>query len=173
MTRSRQTCRSASSLEVRCESHLAIFRVILTPLRLFILLGSPSANVQTQSPSADGLQTSRRLQGALPKDAVVTDPDDSDEEEDNSDAELFAHARKLDAHARERRPPRPTASQSKTDDPDRNPSEEIFPSPGTRAGAEKERRTQAAKVAPYIPPRGTRAASMVEGRTRGASVRRR
>jgi len=144
------------------------------------------AENQTDSPSTKGLRTSRRLQHSSPNVAALADPDDStsdeeDELEDDSDAELLEHVRKLEGHAQAQSPaPRPTASRkkSKGDDDDneleRSSSEEIFPSPGTRAGAEKRRRTLAAKVAPYEPPRGTRAASMVEKeRARNAAARRR
>jgi hypothetical protein len=89
--------------------------------------------------------------------------DSGSDSDDSDDAELLAYAEKLDAHA----PPAPTASQNKGGKSGRNrdresPSEETFPSPGTRARAEKKRLTQAAKAAPYVPPVGTRAAAMVE-----------
>jgi hypothetical protein len=59
-------------------------------------------------------------------------------------------------------------------EPQHSSSEDFFPSPGTCAGAEKRRHTQAAKVAPYVPLRGTRAASMVEKeRARNATVHHR
>jgi hypothetical protein len=140
---------------------------------------------QTHGPSAKGLRTSRRLQHSSPNVAALADPDDSDEDEedeleDDSDAELLERVRKLEGHAPPPPPP-PTASRKESkggDDDDNEPesssSEEVFPSPGTRAGAEKRRRTMAAKVAPYEPPRGTRAASIVEKeRARNAVARRR
>jgi hypothetical protein len=104
-----------------------------------------------------------------------------DELEDDSDAELLEYVRKLEGHARARASPQPqsTASRKKgkgdddDDDYELSSSEEIFPSPGTRAGAEKRRRTQAAKVAPYVPPRGTRAASMIEKERAGVAATRR
>jgi hypothetical protein len=68
----------------------------------------------------------------------------------------------------------PGTSQNQADEFDHESSEEIFPSPGTRAGAEKKRRTQVAKAAPYVPPRGTRAASMIEKeKAQAATLRRR
>ena len=120
--------------------------------------------------------------------AAFADPDDDDDDDDD-DAELLAYVRKLDAGARPR--PRLTTASPNNDnvdgdgDGDGNGSdneldrssseEEIFPSPGTRAVAEKRRLTQAAKVAPYVPPRGTRAASIIEKEraAREALVRRR
>jgi len=132
--------------------------------------GGPSANQKNVS-SPDDLRTSRYPQDAPFDDAGVADPDSPDS--DYSEAELLAHVRKLEVGARSL----PTASQkSKGGDPDRRPSEEIFPSPGTHASAEKRRRTEAAKVAPYVPPRGTRAAVMMEKekeRAQEASLRRR
>lgn len=134
--------------------------------------GDVLADNQTHSASTDDLQDSRRLPTASPDDVAVADLDSSG---DDTDAELFALVRKLDASARAQPPPEPKASLSKgDDDPDRSSSEDVFPSPGTRASAEKRRRTQAAKVTPYVPARGTRAASMMEHeRTREAPVRRR
>ena len=68
----------------------------------------------------------------------------------------------------------PGTSQNQADEFDHESSEEIFPSPGTRAGAEKKRRTQVAKATPYVPPRGTRAASMIEKeKAQAATLRRR
>lgn len=96
------------------------------------------------------------------------DPDDSDSDSDDSDdAELL---KKLTVPA----PPAPTARQNKGGkggrDRDRqSSSEETFPSPDTRASAEKKRLTRVAKAAPYVPPMGTRAAAMVE--KDGARVR--
>lgn len=86
--------------------------------------------------------------------------DDCDNDDD-SDAELLAFVKKLDVQA----PPVPAVSLNKSgrrDRDQRSSSEEIFPSPGTRARDEKKRLTQAAKTAPYVPPKGTRAASMIE-----------
>jgi hypothetical protein len=115
---------------------------------------SPARNQMHIGHMAKDLQTSRRVQSTAPRDAAVAnlarDDDDSD------DAELFSHVKRLTAHA----PPVPGSSHRDRDQ--RSSSEEIFPSPGTRAGAEKRRRTQAAKAAPYVPPKGTRAASMIE-----------
>jgi hypothetical protein len=99
---------------------------------------------------------------------------DGDVDQDDSDAELLAHVMKLDVRAQTRVAGRPKASHDNGDDPYHSSSEEIFPSPGTRAGAEKRRRTEAAKVAPYVPARGTRAASIVEKeRAREVALRRR
>jgi hypothetical protein len=87
-------------------------------------------------------------------------PARDDLEDDSDDEELLAFVKKLDVHV-----PAVGQNQGGRGDRDRDQdssSEEIFPSPGTRAGAEKKRRTQAAKAAPYVPPRGTRAASMIE-----------
>lgn len=160
--------------------------MLTLPRLLFIYSGGN----QSLSPSTKGSRTSRRLQRSSPNVAALADPDDSNEDEedeleDDSDAELLEHVRKLEGHAQAQSPApppaRPTANREehKGDDDDddeleHSSSEEIFPSPGTRAGAEKRRRTQAAKVAPYVPPRGTRAASMVEKeRARNAAARRR
>jgi hypothetical protein len=167
---------------------ILLYQPVLTSPRL-LDLGVSLAEKQAHSPRAKGSRTSRRLQGSSPNIAALTNSVDSngDEEEDeleeDLDAELLERVRKLESHAqvRELGPPLPplTASRKKVksddneDEPERSSSEEIFPSPGTRAGAEKRRRTQAAKAAPYVPPRGTRAASMVEkGRTRDIVVRR-
>jgi hypothetical protein len=134
--------------------------------------GGSLADNQTHSPGTDGLQSSRRQQTALSDDSAVEDPDGS---EDDSDAKLFALVRKLDTTARSQSPPVPKASLRKGDDGlDHSSSEDVFPSLGTRASAEKRRRTQAAKVTAYVPPRGTRAASMMEReRAQEAPVRRR
>lgn len=100
-------------------------------------------------------------------DEFVAYSDDGDDgemhgvEDSDSETELFAHANKLSVLA----PPVLAANLNRGGHRDRDQhssSEEIFPSPGTRAGAEKKRRTQAAKAAPYVPPKGTRAASMLE-----------
>ncbi|KAI9452001.1 hypothetical protein BJY52DRAFT_1295471 [Lactarius psammicola] len=106
--------------------------------------------------SADDLQTSKRLQraGGAPSGAagLDEDQDEKDEDEDTSDAELLAR----------------NLNGGESD-------EEVFPSSGTRAQAEKSRRTQWAKVAPYVPPPGTRAASMMEkgkGKARETALRR-
>ena len=175
--RLRQTCKSAQYLQVRCESHLAILSAhndTAAPLAIQgVLQGGILADNQTHSLSTDDLQTSRRLQTSLPDRVTVADPDGSG---DDSDAELFAIVRKLKLGATVpvQPPPGPKASLSQGDDPDRSLSEGSFPSPGTRARAEKRRRTEAAKDTPYVPPRGTRAASMMEHeRLQGSPVRRR
>jgi len=107
-------------------------------------------------------EISRRLQSTEPNDAAIADLALNDlDDDDSDDAELLAYVKKLDIHA----PPAPFANLNRDGDRDRDQrssSEEIFPSPGTRARAEKKRRTQAAKSAPYVPPKGTRAASMIE-----------
>jgi len=163
-------------LQVRRKSHLAILsdrNDTAVPFNIQgVMQGGSLADTQTHSPGTDDLQTSRRLQTALLDDAAVADPDGS---EDDTDAELFALVRRLDATARPQPPPGPKASLSKGDDDlDRTSSEGVFPSLGTRASAEKRRRTQAAKVTPYVPPRGTRAASMMEQeRAQETPVRRR
>jgi hypothetical protein len=102
--------------------------------------------------------------------AAIADParDDLDDD-DSDDEELLAYVKKLEVRV-------PTVDQNRRGNGGRDrgsSSEEIFPSPGTRAGAEKKRLTQAAKAAPYVPPRGTRAASMIEkegARTRQAAA---
>ena len=132
--------------------------------------GLPAEDLVHNSQTAKDLFTSGRMH-AESNDAGFIDlsQDDSDGSgsgsgsDDSDDAELLAYAEKLNAHV----PPAPTASQNKGGKGGRNrdresPSEETFPSPGTRAGAEKKRLTQAAKTAPYIPPVGTRALAMVE-----------
>jgi hypothetical protein len=111
---------------------------------------------------AEDLQTSGHVQSTAPSDAAIANPgrDDLDDDDDD-DTELLARVKKLDVHA----PPVPAANLNRSghrDRDQRSSSEEIFPSPGTRAGAEKRRRTQVAKAAPYVPPKGTRAASMIE-----------
>ncbi|KAH9958519.1 hypothetical protein BGW80DRAFT_1374592 [Lactifluus volemus] len=111
------------------------------------------------------LQTSQRLQAA----SLHTPAAGDDQDDDDSDAELLAHVKKLDVRVRKL----PGTSQNQADEFDHESSEEIFPSPGTRAGAEKKRRTQVAKAAPYVPPRGTRAASMIEKEKAPATLRRR
>ncbi|KAH9978448.1 hypothetical protein BJV74DRAFT_859231 [Russula compacta] len=125
----------------------------------------PPADNQMHSPSAADAAAA----------AAFADPDD-DDDDDESDAELLAYVRKLDGGARSAATASPKHGDGDGGDnePEHSSSEEIFPSPGTRAGAEKRRRTQAAKVAPYVPPRGTRAASMIEReRAREALVSRR
>jgi hypothetical protein len=109
------------------------------------------------------------LQNPESHDATPARDDLDDDESD--DAKFLALGRKFGALT-------PTAGQNKIGKGDRNRDrhrspEETFPSPGTRAEAEKKRRTQDAKAAPYFPPKGTRAASMreMEGiRTRQAAV---
>ena len=151
-------------LQVRRESHLAILSALNDTAVLFNIQGvmqsGSLADTQMHSPGTDDLQTSPRVQTALSDDDAIADPDSS---EDDTDAKLFALVRRLDVTARPQPPPGPKASLSKGDDDlDRTSSEAVFPSLGTRASAEKRRRTQAAKVMPYVPPRGTRAASMME-----------
>ena len=110
---------------------------------------------------AEDLQTPRRVQSTVPIEANSEHDDFDDDDDDDDDAELFAFVKKLDVHA----PQVPAANLKRSGNRDRDQrssSEEIFPSPGTRARAEKKRRTQAAKAAPYVPPKGTRAASMIE-----------
>jgi hypothetical protein len=86
--------------------------------------------------------------------------EDFDDDDDDDEHELLAYVEKLDVHA----PPVPASNLSRSGQRDRDQrssSEETFPSSGTRARAEKKRRTQVAKAAPYVPPKGTRAASMI------------
>lgn len=159
---------------MRRESHLAILSAhndTAAPLAIQgVLQGSLLADNQTDSPSNDDLQISRQLQTSLPDGVTVADPDGSGDE---SDAELFAIVRKLKLDTTAPQPP-PGPKGGLRQDPDRSSSEGSFPSPGTRARAEKRLRTQAAKATPYVPPRGTRAASMVEHeRVQQAPVRRR
>lgn len=133
---------------------------------------SPAVN---QMHRAKDLQTSRRVQSTVPSEAAAANPvcvdlDDDDNADDN--AEHLAYVKNLNVHT----PPVPAANLNRSGHRDldrRSSSEEIFPSPGTRAGAEKKRRTQAAKAAPYVPPYGTRAASMIkkeQARSRKAAV---
>jgi hypothetical protein len=123
---------------------------------------SPAGNQMHSGHRAKDLQTSRRVQSSAPSDAAITNParDDLDDDDDD-DTELFAAVKKLDVHA-----PSVPARSGHRDHDQRSSSEEIFPSPGTRAGAEKRRRTQAAKAAPYVPPKGTRAALIKKEQTR-------
>ena len=123
---------------------------------------SPAGNQMHSGHRAKDSQTSRRVQSTTPSDAAIANParDDLDDDDDD-DSELFAHVKRLDVYA----PPAPAVGLNRSghrDRDQRSSSEEIFPSPGTRAGAEKRRRTQAAKAAPYVPPKGTRAASMIK-----------
>jgi len=120
--------------------------------------GPRDAPIATHSINVEDLRVSQRQQVVLPQNAIVADPDDDDDDDDD-DTELLEYVKKLDVRAARRQP---TIKQNEGGNPDRGSSEEIFPSPGTRAGAEKRRRTQAVKDAPYVPPRGTRAASMIE-----------
>jgi len=132
---------------------------------------SPMGNQLHNSHRAEDLQTSRRVQGTAPSDTASIDPA-RDDLDDDDDGELIACVKKLDVHA----PSVPAANLNRSghrNRDQRSSSEEIFPSPGTRARAEKKRRTQAAKAAPYVPPKGTRAASMIEkeqARSRQAAV---
>ena len=116
------------------------------------------------SHSAEDMFTSRRLRSEEFNDSAIIDVSHDDPDDDESDdADLLAHVERLEVRGLPTLPT--TASQNKKGDRDRDrhsSSEETFPSPGTRAGAEKKRLTQAAKDAPYVPPRGTRAASMIE-----------
>lgn len=127
------------------------------------------------SHTAEDLFTSGRMHSESNDAAFIDlshdDPDNSGSDSDDSDdAELLAYTKKLTVHA----PPAPTVRQNKggkssRDRDPQSPSGETFPSPDTRAGAEKKRLTQVAKAAPYVPPMGTRAAAMVE--KDGARVR--
>ncbi|KAH9978457.1 hypothetical protein BJV74DRAFT_953382 [Russula compacta] len=122
-TRSRLPCKSRPSPGAP---------VLLTLRRRLTAPEGPPADNETHSPSA------------ADDAAAFADPDDDDDE---SDAELLAYVRKLDVGARA---PPPASQNSGNGDggdnePDYSSSEEIFPSPGMRAGAEKRRRTQAAK----------------------------
>lgn len=132
---------------------------------------SPAGNQMLSGHRAKDLQTSRRVQSTAPSDANPARDELDYDDDDDDDAELFAYVKKLSVHA----PPVPAAKLNRSghrDRDQRSSSEEIFPSPGTRAGAEKRRRTQAAKAAPYVPPKGTRAASLIEkeqGRSRQKS----
>jgi hypothetical protein len=123
---------------------------------------SPAGNQMHSGHRAEDLQTSRRVQSTAPSDAAIANPASDDlDDDDDDDIKLFAFVKKLDIHA----PPVPAANENRSghrDRDQRSSSEEIFPSPRTRAGAEKRRLTQAAKAAPYVPPKGTRAASMIE-----------
>jgi len=143
-------------------SHIQLYYIIITSLCFdsngIYTTESPAGSQMHSGHRAEDLQTSRRVQSTAPGDAAIADParDDLDD-----DTELFAHVKRLEIHA----PPVPTANLNRSGHRDRDQSsssEEIFPSPGTRAGAEKRRRTQAAKAAPYVPPKGTRAASMIK-----------
>ncbi|KAI9452672.1 hypothetical protein F5148DRAFT_1330937 [Russula earlei] len=97
--------------------------------------------------SVKDLPATRRPQLTLPNNVDSADDDDDDE--------LLEQVRKLDVHARSS-----IAIQHKGGNSDSG--SEIFPFPRTRASDKKRRLTQAAKVAPYVPPRGTRAAVMIE-----------
>jgi hypothetical protein len=138
-------------------------------LQVSVRSGELPAEDQMQSiPSAEDLLTSGYLQRPEPNDAAPVLDDLDDDESD--DAKFLALGRKFGALT-------PTAGQNKSGKGDRDrhkSSEETFPSPGTRAEAEKKRLTQAAKAAPYFPPKGTRAATMIEkegARARQAAVR--
>ena len=115
-----------------------------------------------KSRDAEDSQTFRHLQDTQPNDAVIADPAHNGfDDDDSDDAVLLESVRKLEVYAA----PVPAANLNRGGDHNRDQrgsSEEIFPSPGTRAGDEKNRRTRAAKAAPYFPPKGTRAASMIE-----------
>jgi len=119
-------------------------------------LGAP---IVTHSLNVEDLRVSPRQQVVLPQNTIVADPDGDEDDEDDDDAELLEYVRKLDVHAAR---PQPTVSQNEGGKPGRGPSEEMFPFPGTQAEAEKRRRTQALKDAPYVLSSGTRAASMRE-----------
>ncbi|KAI0294258.1 hypothetical protein B0F90DRAFT_1757693 [Multifurca ochricompacta] len=117
-------------------------------------LGDSSADNPTGSLSPDDLQTSLRLQAPIANIAATRDSGDyvDDDDSDEDDVEILAHARNSDVSSS---PPR-TANQKKS--VARDSSEEIVLIPGTRAGVEKKRRTEMAKTTSYVPPSGTRAA---------------
>lgn len=120
---------------------------------------TPAGHQILSSHRTEDLQTSRRVQRTAP---AIASPASDDLDYDDDDVDNpFAIIKRLNAHA----PPVPTANPSRSGHRGRDrgtSSEETFPFHGTRALAEKKRRTQAAKAAPYVPPKGTRAASMIE-----------
>jgi hypothetical protein len=135
--KSRLTCESLPILEVRA-----------CHIRLYYIIGSyfdSNGTYTAESPAGNQTHNSHRAQ---------------DFDDDDDDDELLAYVKKLDVHA----PPVPSSNLNRSGQRDRDhssSSEETFPSSGTRARAEKKRRTQVAKAAPYVPPKGTRAASMI------------
>ncbi|KAH9059267.1 hypothetical protein EDB87DRAFT_798774 [Lactarius vividus] len=116
----------------------------------------PHADSQARSLSADDRQTSMRLWKAGGAGVVDPDEDQDEEDEDSSDAELRARIKKLATRPLPPTPPKAGAHRNL------NWGEELFPPRGTRAEAEKSRRTQVAKGPPYGPPPGTRAAVTME-----------
>lgn len=150
-------------------THIRLYYIIISSLCFdsngIYTAESPAGNQMHSGHRAKDSRTSGRVQSTAPSDPAVVNPayDDLDDEDDT---ELFAVVKRLDIHA----PQVPAANLNRSgrrDRDQRSSSEEIFPSPNTRAGAEKRRLTQAAKAAPYVPPKGTRAASMIEkGRAR-------
>jgi hypothetical protein len=128
------------------------------------MLGEPPADSRARSLSTDDQQTSKRLRRTrgAPSSPAGPDEDEEDElDEDDSDAELLAQVKKLNT-----RPPptpaRPSRRQNlkrvEDSESDELSEEEAMPSPGTRAQAERKRRSQHAKVTPNAPPQGTRPA---------------
>ena len=137
------------------------------------MLGGLPADSRARSLSADDLQTSKRLRRArgAPSGAAGRDEDDEDEDEDedenDSDAELLAYVKKLGT----RSPPTPPKAIRRQNlkrvegsESDELSAGEVFPSSGTRAQAERSRRTRQAKDAPKVPHQGTRAVSMTKGK---------
>ena len=152
-----------ADLQITAHSRGSYYGIIISPCfdsNGIYTTESPVGNQMYNDRRAEDLHTSRHVQMA-PRDAAIASFTHDDLDDSDSDTELFEHVNKLSVLA----PPVPAADLNKSGRRNRDQqssSEEIFPSPGTRAGAEKKRRTQAAKAAPYVPPKGTRAASMVE-----------
>jgi hypothetical protein len=143
--------------------------------------GEPSADSRARSLSTDDQQTSKRLRRTRGAPSSPTGPnedeDEEDEEdEDDSEAELLAQVKKLDT----RPPPTPARASRRqnvkrvedSESDELSAEEEVFPSQGARARAERSR-TQRAKVAPNVPSQGTRAAKGKGKKARETAPRRR
>ena len=139
-------------------------------LDAFVLtrLGQPPADSRARrySLSPDDRQTYKRLRRAraVHDEDADEDEDEEDELEDESDAELLAQVRRLET----RPPPTPTRA-SRQNKRVEDSEEEVLPSPGTRAQAERSRRTHMQKVNVAPPSQGTRAAA--KGKARETALR--
>ena len=133
-------------------------------------LGEPHTDSRARrySLSPDDRQTHKRLRRARAvhdEDDADEDEDEEDELEDESDAELLAQVRRLET----RPPPTPARASRQNKRVEDSEEEEELPSLGTRAQAERSRRTHMQKVNVAPPSQGTRAAA--KGKARETALR--
>ena len=139
--KSKRTCACLQLPEaaVRVQSHQ---RSLVYDDRLF--LGAQPADTRARSLSADDLQTSKRLRRARGRDE---DEEEEEEPGDDSDAELFAHVKKLDI----RPPPTPAKANRRqklnNNGEDLESDEDVRP-PATRATSRMKAKGKARETAP-------------------------